>query len=814
MSLSVDRFDLASDLTSLLIPQDAEEARQKWGAQLNRLYPFRMPRTVRGFVGAWTDERDSAAYELFTKFQEVITMCENESERARIYSNYTLAEAIVTPVHRLPEEILIKVFMIYLDVQIYQRSRFRYPFQVCRRWHNVLQHIPAFWSTLVIRKWTDKDYVHSFLSNGKNKPLDVTIYAGDDSATILNTGKPYEALSFVASSAERLNSLTLEGSDRKMLGPLPTSLENHLLIISVTAKRLINLWISGGFFISILSRPSHHTIFVSLTRLDVKVSGRHDPVNFLPHLLVIQSLSLTRVALVDYDANTPLPLVNTLNKLHLSHTSTQWMVGKTFKRLTTCVIYFPHRHRTMQPMAVILPVCEGFIYYAQPLIGLTGFVIPSLQSLELRNENSDKSQNVIGIQHIQYFLLPQMPLVSLEMRVDCHDQDLLGVLRLLPRLTALKLCLRQPQSLGWIFFSGLLTSMCSNESDCGHWWCILFGSSIGQQHITTCPLLESLIISYERWLRNTEMEVVLPILLAIDESRRAAGKPINEFTVYRSTHPHLRLHEGENEYPEIRAAYGALQSAIQCHSIHLINQKPQTVFYLSHGPFSAFLHHISALTISMSDPWLFPEPLDILRHCRRLKSLSLKGLPLQAYPSDKRLPLVHTLSTMTLTETSLHWMSGRTFTLLKECRIVRPDPGECNKLLPVHLPVCTFLECQESPLGLVSKFRAPPPRSLMVGPVGFHFILQRDPQSYLIGAWKLHCGFPSSYGVLTDELDVISHLRTAGWNLVWPDGVTSRKLQAYSLVEQQLIITGVGEMAGVHSSEFLSRHLPTGILRA
>ena len=310
------------------------------------------------------------------------------------------------------------------------------------------------------------------------------------------------------------------------------------------------------------------------------------------------------------------------------------------------------------------------------------------------------------------------------------------------------------------------------------------------------------------------MEVVFPLLPAIAKSRKAAGKRLEIWTLADGTGSHRNIGAFETGHPEIQVAHGAFQSAIEWHLIHLINQKPQAVLYLSHRPFSAFLYHISELTILMDDPWPFPGPLDILRHCRRLQSLSLKGLPLQAYPSDKELPLVHTLSTITLTETSLNWMSGRTFTLLKECRIVRPDPEECNKLLPVHLPVCTFLEFQESPLGLVSKFRAPPPRSLVVGPVGFHFILQRDPQSYLIGAWKLHCGFPSSYGALTDELDVISLLRTAGWNLVWPDGLTSRKLQAYSLVEQQLITIGVGEMAGVHSSEFLSRHLPTSILRA
>jgi len=718
LSLSVDRIDLAS----LLIPQDTEEACQRWGAQLNRLYPspkiFLYPNDPDNsedlgdfdvYGGEWASERRSAAYGLFTQLQEVMRMCESESERARMCFNYTLAQAIVTPVHRLPEEILSDVFMIIKAHRNTFYSQSRYHFEVCRRWHRLSQHTPAFWSILRIRQWTDKDYVHSFLSRGKNKSLDVTIYTGGDSTTILNNTQPYEALALVVSSAERLDALTLKRSDNEMLGHLPTPLRNHLLGISATAKALKDLRILGDPYIFILSPPSHATIFSGLTHLDVSVSGRHEPVNFLPHLLVLRDLSLTRVALVDISANTPLPLVNTLISLSLYHTSIQWMVGKFFKRLTSCEIYFPHRHNSIRPMTVTLPLGEEFTYHAQPLAGLRGFVTPSLRLLHLKNKNCDKSQNVMEIQHIRNFLLPQMPLNVLILEVECNDQDLLGILRLLPNLTGLRLRLRQPQSLGWIFFAGLLANICSSEKDCGHWWCKLFGNFLGRQHITICPLLQIFTISYDRWLRGTEIGVVLPILPAIAESRRAAGGAIKRFTIKCADKPQLDVLETEKEYPELQVAYGAFQSAIQCHSIHLISHKPHTALYFSHRPFSTFLNYILELTVFMEDSWTFPDPLDLLRHCKGLKSLSLKGLPLQSYPMNKELHLVHTLSTMTLTETSLSWMSGRTFTLLKECRIIRPDQEECSKLFPVHLPVCTFLECQESPFGLLSKFRAPPP---------------------------------------------------------------------------------------------------------
>jgi len=91
--------------------------------------------------------------------------------------------------------------------------------------------------------------------------------------------------------------------------------------------------------------------------------------------------------------------------------------------------------------------------------------------------------------------------------------------------------------------------------------------------MTICPLLESFTISYDRWLRNSEIEVVLPILPAIAESRRAAGKPIDRFTLIGSAGSELDVWDIELQYPEIEAVYGTFQSVIQDHSIHLVNQK-------------------------------------------------------------------------------------------------------------------------------------------------------------------------------------------------------------------------------------------------
>jgi len=720
-SFSMSRLVDGFDLTELLTPIDTEEARQRWGEYLNRLYPSNTiyldaydpddlysvaVRIAAVYDGEWPSERRAAAHELYTWFQEVIISCETESERARIRSNYNLARAIVTPVHRLPEEILANAFLFVIDDEIFpfhSSFTFRSLFGICRRWHSVLQRILTIWSSLTLRKWTDKDYVQSFLSNGKGRPLDVTIYTNDDSTINPNNGQPYGAIEILVRSAERLGKLTLRTSDSGSPGPLATPLQNHISTISVTAKKLTVLDVFDGYCIPILSKPSLGNIFSALTSLSVRSYGVHEPVNILPHLLVIRHLSLYKVALTNYGANGPLPLINSLEDLDISHTSTQWMAGREFKQLHRCHITFPHHHSTVHPMAAILPVCSSFRYCAHPLASLSGYVVPSLYHLHVGNRNSDKSQNRLALQHIQNFL-PGISLRFLSLKVESHDQHLLQTLRLLPTLEILQLEPKQPQSLGSKFFSAFIVSPHCDMGCCDHWWCPLIGSSLGRQRITMCPLLTGFIIKYGRWLRRAETEVVMPILQAIDESRQAAGIPILDFVLYSDEFVIFDLKEGD---PEVQAICGAFQSAVQHHSIQMIDAMPQTVLYFAHGCFSTFLYELTELTISMDGPWSFSYPLDVLRHCRRLKSLSLTGLPLLPYPMDQELPLVHTLCRMTLTGTSLAWMSGRTFTLLKECRIVKPGQEECSRLLRVYLPICTLLECQESPPELLSKLQAP-----------------------------------------------------------------------------------------------------------
>ena len=370
----------------------------------------------------------------------------------------------------------------------------------------------------------------------------------------------------------------------------------------------------------------------------------------------------------------------------------------------------------------------------------------------------------MAILQIQGFL-SQGSLRTLDLRMECRDQDMISTLELLPSLETLCLRLKQPHSLGWNFFSTLIARSCQDREHCDHWWCKIPGST---SDITICPLLRSLVVSYHRLLRNTETEVVLPILLAVAESRKAAGEPFALEVTSLGEVPYFNVLEIENT--NTQAICEAFRSATRHKSIQLISVKPQTVLYLAHRPLSVFLRSVTELTISLADSQSFHTSLDILRHCKRLQLLSLTALPLQLCPLDKKLPLVHTLHKTMITETSLDWMSRRTFTLLKECRIMKPSQQDCTTLLPVQLPACTLLEFWECPLALLPKFHAPHLKSLILGPIAFHLPWQPDPESHLVHSWILQFEFPSWWGQLIDELDLLSQLTMASASLQGMDG--------------------------------------------
>jgi hypothetical protein len=798
LSRELDSVDGHFDLTKLLVPQSTEGTRRRWGAYLSLhcpSIPIHFDRDRWCFVrGEWPPERHTIAQKLHSRYQVVMRVIESQPERARIWSNYILAQSIVTPIHRLPEEILSAVLASSMEDGT-GAENLTSLLGVCSLWYHLLKHIPKLWLGLRLDKWTSREYVDQVLERSKDLTLYVSINTSDDLPTLSTDVPPYAATATAIKSADRWCSLALHSysgvSDDPPFEPLVFNLQNCLSIIANTAKRLVKLAIWDHRCASFLLHPTFIHIFSALTTLTLEANGRPEAADLLPHLLVVESLSLKRITLPDYDLNAPLRFIDTIRDLSLGHMSIQWMAGRQFKTLESCYIDFPHRHGPIRTMPVHLPICHTFRYAAQTLASLGAFVIPCIVKLMVGNNNSARSQNAIDLKRIQSFCPPRISLRSLQLSIECHDQDLIETLMLLPNLERVELLVSHPRSLGWKFSSSLIQPTC-NSKCYHHWWCILLRFTLMEQPIRICPSVKDFIVYYRRWLRRTELEVTLPIFTAAVESRKVFGRPLQSFilgvkeswgvewTVSKSLGRCM-----EETFHDPQAICKAFRSAVQKRTIQLMDITPQTAFYLAHHPFSIFLHRITELTISIRSRWSFPDPVDILRHCRRLESLALQNALLSPCSSDKELPLLKTLCKLTLNATSIHWMSGRAFPTLRECRITQPDQKELQQLLIIHLPVCILLEYYDGPLELLSKVHAPHLRSLTIGPIALDSPWQLDPQSRVVYSWVLRFEFPVWWGPLKDELALISRLKMIGPSLVWPERTTGRYLQINALVEQR-----------------------------
>ena len=113
-------------------------------------------------------------------------------------------------------------------------------------------------------------------------------------------------------------------------------------ITTTTTSRLTNMLLYNLDAVLFLAQPDHLHAFCSLTTLDIRLSKRMEtPVNILPHLQRLESFTAQHLHLPMYPPDAPLPLVQTLDYLHLKSVSVQWMAEKVFPVLRSCYITFP-----------------------------------------------------------------------------------------------------------------------------------------------------------------------------------------------------------------------------------------------------------------------------------------------------------------------------------------------------------------------------------------------------------------------------------------------------------------------------------------
>ena len=129
----------------------------------------------------------------------------------------------------------------------------------------------------------------------------------------------------------------------------------------------------------------------------------------------------------------------------------------------------------------------------------------------------------------------------------------------------------------------------------------------------------------------------------------------------------------------------------------------------------AYLHVFYALTtLTINLPKRMERPADILPHLQRLERFDAGHLHLPIYPPDAALPLTQTLRFLSLKSTSVQWMAGRVFPVLRSFSITFPHQIDTISFQPVAMPACTYLQYDSNDLDPLGCFHDLPLAQLTV----------------------------------------------------------------------------------------------------
>ena len=434
-------------------------------------------------------------------------------------------------VHLIPDEILSEIFLLVVkEREDYQKNLTR----VCWRWHEIVLSTPGIPTQLRIRRATKKEVVQAFINRTKTR-LDVFVNMNDE-----RDGNDFDADNFhacfmaAAQVASRWRHLYLisppphgEYQDIHITQPLENlgyfelaSGFGNLVEPLVTAIRqtaiLAVMVLADPAAVLYLGEPSYSHIFDFLIILDIRLPRRsmNTPVDILPHLPQLERLIAHHLYLPIYPPNTSLPLTQTLETLALKSTSIQWMGGQAFPALMKCAVVFPHHADTIQPLQpVSMPICQEFDYNSNDLSPLRTFYLPNIETLGVICGQWSVWRGNLQLIPLYSLVTTSSLITDLRLDIQCSEQLLVFVLRLVPALQWLQLRLASPNALGKAFFQAFILREPDEDGSP-----VTVG--LPKQAINPlCPSLQSFYLKYKRWLRGVDSKKLIPLFSDIVASR-------------------------------------------------------------------------------------------------------------------------------------------------------------------------------------------------------------------------------------------------------------------------------------------------------
>ena len=620
----------------------------------------------------------------------------------------------VTPICRLPAEIMMEIFNTAIDVGQLRRGLMH----VCRRWYKIIEGMASVWASLDLGARTTPESVHHVLSRAGTHPLVVKIDV-DKSRSI--AGQLQQSIAMAGNKASQWQTLTVTalpledpGAESNhaflsiqiqpmkqlrhlritepVLSPLLRFLLQHIATTAV--GKLTSMEIHSFPAVQYLLQLAHSSLCCSLTTFIAKVPKMNQPVDVLPHFMQLEVLELTNLLLPILDNDSLLPLAHTVRHLYLKSVSIQWMGGRVFSQLENCTIIAPLTdpppHHDVQ-----LPACTKLHVENWNISPIGQLFAPALDYLRVKsNAWSPYTGNSQVDQFVRAGFGVGLQPKALSLSVTCTDQVLLSVLQLLPELVELKLDLPRPSTLGKHFFIGLLAkpgNQLANKSKFD--WRELFRESGTEWRCTVCPSLRVLELTYHKWLRPGYNHDFLPPLLALSWSREKTATPLQSHVHYRTT-----LHSWESFNPTLPQIMGALSCLRiprdgQVTQLSLKTETWENSFFES-ALIIPFFYHLRSLEITNSS-LAERQVLNVLPSFHELRDLELSGVHVP--PLDVDLPLVHTIRKLSLMNSTLAWMDGLVFTQLQGFTVDENGWPEIFKR-KVGMPACTHIVLKQDKL--------------------------------------------------------------------------------------------------------------------
>ena len=456
---------------------------------------------------------------------------------------------VITPIARLPPELLHQIFLIVIDND---NDSPLVLMRVSKYWYDIVTGI---WASLKLGTTTPKNVITKKLERGQWL-LDVLVDTEIDRAHDTPSEGAYQAILAAMQVTSRWRTLVVEMFPAK--ADLPEDLVNRglqqcfdpvmsrlrtlaikcscemsplldrLLRIlgNTTSGELTTVTINSAIVISFLV-PTYSSIFRSVTMLSLDVPGLHNPVDLLPHLHRLEVLTASHLPLPAYHDDVDLPFVHTLRHLTLRSVSIQWMSGRTFHVLESCTILFPLRRHILHTFRTTLPNCKVMSFEGYPLDILTGISAHKLGHLSVKCPSSytPRGNRQLALFSSQALQEGRLAPRILHIGIEATNEAWTKALAFMSNLEELVIENAHPSSLGVKALSSLvvLPVDANNTGTTG---------TPGSRNTPACPSLKRFGLRYRRWLRRSEKFDLIPVLKSIIQSRQQSNCSLQSFRIW------------------------------------------------------------------------------------------------------------------------------------------------------------------------------------------------------------------------------------------------------------------------------------------